>query len=127
MDDFEIAPVAARRYPPVLRAAMVLRWYPTNDPDRRVCGGLDRLSDLYCFCTALVTRSAKETRHDFSLIQPNSRTGKSFVPFFKGVCPRLFRGKAPHHGVRGDSAGVNQHQFIMACVLSVLVMAELST
>jgi hypothetical protein len=49
MDDFEISPVAARRYPLELREALVVRWYPKNDPDLRKRGGLDRFSELFCF------------------------------------------------------------------------------
>jgi hypothetical protein len=88
---------------PEPREAMVLRWYPKNDTVLRYRGGLYRFSGLYCFCTALITRSAKATRHDFSLIQPNSRTGKSY-PLFQDVreggfsgcqTPSVYDGESP--------------------------------
>jgi hypothetical protein len=92
---------------------MVERCQPKNGTDLHVSGGLCRFSKLFCFCTAMVTHSAKATRHDFSLIQPNSRTGESFTPFSRA--PPAVVSWAPTILTVG---GCNQHPFIMMSNLS---------
>jgi hypothetical protein len=105
MDDFEIFPVATRRYPPESREAMVLRCQPKTDTTLRASGGWYRFSDLYCFCTALVTRSAKATRPDFSLIQLNSRTVESCLLLSRAPAHGCFVGAHLPHCGEGFSGG----------------------